>query len=108
ALAPAPPALLDVRMGTAEGRPAVQIETAAPLGEVGFSRDKAQIVLSFQATAPTPLPQPQVTDPLQAARLVRAGDHLELRLGVPADVPYFLRREGNVLQLVLDVPRARA
>jgi hypothetical protein len=97
-----PPQLLAVRMATQQGRPAVQLVSSAPLGEVGFSRDGAQIVLSFQAQAAPTLAQPAVAPPVESARLARRGDELELRLTVAADVPYSMRREGAVLLLVFD------
>jgi len=104
----APPQLLAVRMGQVQGSAALQLLSSAPLGEVGFSRDGAQILLSFRAEAPATLTQPVVAPPVEAVRLARRGDHLELRLTVAAAVPYFVRREGTLLQLVFDRPRASA
>jgi len=89
----APVRLLEVRTETVEGRPAVVVVAAGPLGDVSVKRAGGEVVMSLAATAPEPLASPAVAAPLEALRIERTPAGVQLRIRVAPEVAYELRRE---------------
>lgn len=90
-----PPRLLEVRSESVENRPALVVVAAAPLGEVGVARVGPDLVVRLAVTAPAALAMPAVSPPLEALRIVRAPDGVQLLIRVPAEVTYEVRRDLN-------------
>jgi hypothetical protein len=95
-----PPRLLEVRSERLEGRPAVVVVAGGALADVAVRRDGSEVVMSLVAVAPEALAAPAVAPPLEALRIERAGGRVELRVRVPPEVPYEVRREVDRLVLV--------
>ena len=96
-----PPALLEVRSERVDGRTAIVIVTAAPLGGVSVRREAADLVISLAALAPRSMTLPAPSAPLEAIRIERTPVGVELRLRVAPDVLHEMRRESERLILLL-------
>jgi hypothetical protein len=104
---PPPPQLLALRSEQVESRPALTLVLTAPAAEVHVRRDGDGIVLSVAARVPRALPLPAAPVPVQSLSLERSGDQVRLKVRVPADVSYVVRRNGSSLSLVLEPPAPR-
>ncbi len=101
------PRILSVGSEPLDGRPAVTVVSAGPLREVGLARDGAYLVLSVRAEAPARLPALAAHSPLQSIRFERAVDGLSVRIGVPAGVPFEVRRQEATLSILFGEAEAR-
>jgi hypothetical protein len=104
----APPVLVEVRSERVDGRSALVVVAAAPLGDVSVRRDGGEVVMSLAATAPASMAMPEAHAPVEAIRLERTPAGVQLRLRVAADVPHELRRETDRVVLLLGAAPAVA
>jgi putative beta-barrel porin BBP2 len=104
----APPVLLEVRSEHVDGRSALVVVAAAPLGDVSVRRDGGEVVMSLAATAPASMAMPEAHSPVEAIRLERTPAGVQLRLRIAADVPHELRRESDRVVLLLGAAPAVA
>lgn len=102
------PVLVEVRSESVDGRPALVVVAAAPLGDVSVRRDGGEVVMTLAATAPASMAVPEAHAPVEAIRLERTPAGVELRLRVAADVPHELRREPDRVVLLLGAAPAVA
>jgi hypothetical protein len=103
-----PPVLVEVRSEPVDGRPALVVVAAAPLGEVSVRRDGDELVVSLAALAPESMPLPAPAAPVLAIRIERTPGEVRLRLRVGPDVPHEMRREADRLVLLLGAAPAVA
>lgn len=94
------PRILAVASESLEGRPAVHVVAEGPLREVGVAREGSFLVLSLRAAAPKVLPVVAPEPPLTSIRVERVGEGLAVRIGVPAAMPFEVRRQEAVLTVL--------
>jgi Putative beta-barrel porin 2 len=79
---------------------AVVIEASSEWGAVSVRREGPEVVATLAAVGEPTLTEPEVQPPLQGIQLERAENELRVRIAVPADVPYEVRRDGKRLTLL--------
>lgn len=103
AAAASEPRLLAVRTEFVGSRAAVRLLMLGELGEVVVRREADEVVIALQARA-EPMPPPETVPPIEAVRIEAEPPGLAVRIRVPAELPYEVRREATALVLLFGAP----
>lgn len=91
--------VVSVHTHAVDGRPAVRIVAVGDLAGVTVRREAFEVVISLDAEAPD-IPAPPGLAPLTSIHLERDPPGMRVRIQVPPEVPFEVRREPGVLEVV--------
>jgi hypothetical protein len=100
--------VLAVRTGPAPEGASLTVLTAGDPGIVSVHREGDEVLVELGATAPSDLPSPATTAPLQALRLERTAKGVTLHVRVPQDVSYQVQRQGTALTVLFGAAAPQA
>jgi hypothetical protein len=99
--------ILAVRSETEGGRRALKVLAAEPL-DASVRREGPEVVVLLSGTARSGLAPPPALEPIESIRFDSRDTGLALRVRVPAEVPYEVRRDGTLLTVVFGAPAQEA
>jgi hypothetical protein len=94
------PTLLALRVDEVGGRRALTILTSAPMAPVQVRREGDHLIVPLPAVVPPGFVAPGPQPPLEDIGFERGPSGLNLRLRLARTVPYTVRQDGSVLQIV--------
>jgi hypothetical protein len=93
-----------IRLGSVEGRPALEVVTTQPVPIAVDVRDGPLVILRIPARTPEALAAPAVQEPIEGIRLTREGDNTVLSIQLAAGTLFETRHEPTMITVVIGDP----
>ena len=103
-----PAQILALRTTTVDALPALVVFVSRPLAEASVERRGSDVVISLGAEAPPGLAPPRIEPPLESIGIERRAGGVSLRVRVPPDVQFQVRRGDTLLTVVFGEQRSAA
>ena len=97
-----PPRILAIETEILDSRPALRVVTSGTPSSVGLRRRRDELVMRLDALGVAGLAPPRPAGPIREVRLSEDGSGAWVRVTIPEEVAYEVRREGPVLSVLFE------